>query len=90
MHYVRLWRLIKLIDSFMLDSKTIMIQNNLSYLLETLKSINTERKDEWIVCKAGWTGKIITWTPDRSRIKDTFLQLIQNAVRLLQQHNMSL
>jgi hypothetical protein len=83
MHYIKITSFIRLVDAMLLEAKATMIQNNLQQLLDTLKSINYEQKDDWLLCKADWNGYILLWSPDRNKIKDTFSHIANNALKTL-------
>lgn len=90
MHYVKIARFVKLVDAMLLEAKTSMMQNNLQQLLDVLTNINSECKDDWLLCRADWNGYIITWTPDRNHIKDSFAEISNNALKLLYDERFSL
>jgi hypothetical protein len=45
-HYGKVTRLIKLVESLLLESKATMVQNNLQQLVDTLRAINQEQKSD--------------------------------------------
>lgn len=90
-HYGKVSRLIKLVDSLLLESKATMVQNNLQQLLDTLRAINQELKsDELLLCKVEWNGHILQLSPDRNKVKDMFLSIVHDALKVLHNQNFNL
>jgi hypothetical protein len=60
-----------------------MVINNIEMLLDHLRNIGDEQREESIICRVEWEDGKFIWSPNRNKFKNVFVDLINHAVKIL-------
>lgn len=90
MQYIKIAHLIKLVQAIVKDSKLNMVVNNIEILLDHLKNIGDEQREESIICRVNWDNGKFLWVPSKNKFKNVFVDLINHAVKMLSDDSRSL
>lgn len=90
MQHIKIHHLIKLVQAILKDSKLNMVVNNVEVLLDHLRNIGDEQREESIICRVDWEDGKFVWEPSTNKFKNVFIDLITHAVKILSDNSLNL